>query len=114
MMNTTQLKMALNSNPFNIKLCHNTLQFGKATADLGKLFSPEAENMHYGKRYRLDVPIFGMNDEDNIGAIDCIFVLETEHCILCKSCGVHFKLSAILKHVLAKNGNCGGDSGGGA
>ena len=102
MMTQTEMKIALNSNPFKIRLCHNNLQFGKATADLSKLFSPDADNMRYGKRYEQDVPIFGMNDEDIIGTISCTFVLETEICIPCKSCGIHFKASAILKHVRNK------------
>ena len=101
-MNQTDMKIALDSNPFKIRFCNKNAQLGEATADLSKLFSPEAEDMRYGKRYWQDFPIIGMNNEENIGYINCTFVLEREICILCKSCNLHFKISAILKHVKNK------------
>lgn len=107
-MNQIDLGIALDTNPLKIKFYNNKTQFGKATAELSKLLTPDAEDMRYGKRYRQDVPIFGLNnDEELMGTINCIFVLKQEECITCKSCNVPFKPSTILKHVKG-NKDCKG------
>ena len=99
MMDQTEMKIALTSNPLKIQICNKSVPFAKATADLGKLLTPDAENLRYGQRYRQDIPIFGMNNGyEMMGTINGTFILEREKGILCKYYDVHFKPSNILKH----------------
>ena len=97
-MKKSEMKMALDLTPLVLNIFDKKEQLGKASADLSKILSPEAENMPYGLRYRRDYPIIGVGG-NIIGSINCTFVLEREECVQCKSCDDHFKPSVILKHV---------------
>ena len=103
----SEVKKFLESNPIQILLFDEEVHRGTATFDLGNLLNGKAEDMHFGLRYIKQEKILGKEKfgvSENLGILECNFVLAKEDCTKCKSCGDIFKNSSIRKHI--SRGNC--------
>ena len=97
------LKQHLEQNLLEIQITDQTgTNFGSSKIDLSKIYGPESDKMWFGLRYMVDTPILkaceGKADQ-RVGMLKCLFVVETEDCVRCKSCNEYFKETTILKHV---------------
>ena len=96
---TLKLKEHLKSYPLKIRVYDKDILLGNSTMELCKVYSPEADKMWFGLRYMGEAAIIGSNDNE-IGRIKFLFVLETQDCIECKYCNEYFKESTIRKHAI--------------
>ena len=97
------MKQHLEQNLLEIQITDQTgTNFGSSKIDLSKIYGPESDKMWFGLRYMVDTPILkaceGKADQ-RVGMLKCLFVVETEDCVRCKSCNEYFKETTILKHV---------------
>ena len=96
---TPKIKEHLKSHPLKIRVYDKDILLGNSTMELCKVYSPEADKMWFGLRYMGEAAIIGSNDNE-IGRIKFLFVLETQDCIECKYCNEYFKESTIRKHAI--------------
>ena len=96
---TPKIEEHLKSHPLKIQVYDKDILLGNSTIELCKVYSSEADKMWFGLRHMGEASIIGSNDNE-IGRIKFLLVLETQDCIECKYCNEYFKESTIRKHAI--------------
>ena len=97
----------LENDALEIKLYKENLIIGVGKANLDK-FYPVGQDDEFEADKKYQIPLFKPEDlaeQEIIGSVDCILILEAEKSVICKSCKKYFKKSSILKH-LAQEKDC--------
>ena len=104
-MKESEVKKSLDKEFLNIRIFDKDVNFGNASVDLSPFFKNQVEEMPFGLKHVDQVKISD-KDGNNIGSIDCMFVLTKEECFTCQSCRFYYKVSTILKHFGNPKNNC--------
>ena len=92
----SHVRIFLKSNPLVLQVFDQDNLLGKVTVNLGIIYDNESQKLSQ-QSFKKFFPV--MFENESIGCIEGLFVLETEDLTRCKSCEEIFRTSTILKHV---------------